>query len=314
MASSQLNVLVVGAGAVGGYFGARLLAAGRNVTFLVRPRRAAELVRSGLQVKSTYGDLSLPSPPTITADKIQERFDVIVLSCKAQDLDDAMNSLAPAVGSDTAILPLLNGMRHLDALDARFGTEHVLGGQCVISAVRDPEGRIVHLNDLHSLSFGERNGSRSPRIARLASAFLNAGFEAYLADDILQEMWDKWVFISTAAGITCLMRAAIGDIVATNGARFTLRLLDECAAIAQREGHTLSAGSMERNRVMLTAADSTMMASMLRDVESHALTEADHILGDLLERSNRHGLESPMLELAYTHLKAYEARRRRETS
>jgi 2-dehydropantoate 2-reductase len=312
MAASPVKILVVGAGAVGGYFGARLLAAGRDVTFLVRPKRAAGLAKAGLQVKSTYGDLSLPSPPTLTADQLRQPFDVILLSCKAQDLDDAMQSFAPAVGPNTAILPMLNGMRHLDALDARFGPEHVLGGQCVISAVRDPEGRILHLNDMHLLTFGERYGTRSSRIEQIAAAFCNAGFEGHCSDDILQEMWDKWVFISTAAGITCLMRAAIGDIVVANGAHFTLRLLDECAAIAQRESYAPTPQSMERNRGMLTAAGSPMTASMLRDVESHAPTEADHILGDLLDRGNRHGLASPMLELAYAHLTAYEARQRRQ--
>jgi 2-dehydropantoate 2-reductase len=312
MASTQLKILVVGAGAIGGYFGGRLLAAGRDVTFLVRPKRAAELAKNGLQVKSVHGDISLSSPPTILAKDISTPFDVILLSCKAQDLNDAMDSFARAVGTGTAILPMLNGMRHLDALDERFGREHVLGGDCFISAVLDAEGRILHLNDLHLLALGESQVTHSSRIEKIASAFSNAGFDAHLADDILQEMWEKWVFIATAAGITCLMRAAIGDIVAANGARLALRLLDECGAIAQREGYPPTVEGTERNRTLLTTAGSTVMASMLRDVERHAPTEADQILGDLLERGNRHGLASPMLELAYVHLKAYEARRRRE--
>lgn len=312
MAPKSLEILVVGAGAIGGYFGARLLAAGRHVTFLVRPKRADELAAKGLHVTSVHGDLSIPSPPTLLAEKIATPFDVIFLSCKAQDLDAAMDSFAPALGANTIILPMLNGMKHLDALDARFDREHVFGGQCFISAVRDPDGQIVHLNEHHLLSFGERDGSHSPRAANIAAAFSNAGFETRLSDEILQDMWNKWVFLATAAGITCLMRASIGDIVAANGSHFTLRMLDESAAIAQREGYAPPPKTMDWNRNFLTTVGSPATASMLRDVESHASTEADHILGDMIERGNRHGLASPMLELAYTHLLAYAARRRRE--
>jgi len=122
-----MRVLVVGAGAIGGYFGGRLLEAGRDVTFLVRPRRAAELARAGLVIESPNGDVTLPNPPTVQANALAEKFDVVLLSCKAFDLEDAMKSVAPAVGPQTSIIPLLNGMRHLDALEARFGANQVLG-------------------------------------------------------------------------------------------------------------------------------------------------------------------------------------------
>jgi 2-dehydropantoate 2-reductase len=146
-----MRVLVAGAGAIGGYFGGRLLEAGRDVTFLVRPRRAAELAQTGLVIRSKLGDMNLPAPPTVTSDTLRQPFDLVILSCKAYDLDDAMTSFAPAVGPETVILPLLNGMRHLDALEARFGANHVLGGQCLISAVLDPDGRIRHRSDTHTL-------------------------------------------------------------------------------------------------------------------------------------------------------------------
>jgi len=129
-----MKLLVVGAGAVGGYFGGRLLQAGRDVTFLVRPCRAAELAQSGLVIKSPAGDVTLPDPKTVTAERLRQNFDLVLLSCKAYDLEGALVSLAPAVGPGTVILPLLNGLRHLDRLDTTFGRAKVLGGQCVISA------------------------------------------------------------------------------------------------------------------------------------------------------------------------------------
>ena len=213
-----MRILVVGAGAVGGYFGGRLLKAGRDVTFLVRPRRAAELAKHGLTIRSPVGDFHRPSPPTVSQEELAEPFDLVILSCKAYDLEGAMNSFAKAVGPATAILPLLNGMRHVDRLAERFGAERVLGGQCAISVTLGPEGDVVHFNDWHALSFGELDGSRSPRIEAIASELLNAGFDARLADNIRQEMWEKWVFIATAAGITCLMRASVGDYVTAGGA------------------------------------------------------------------------------------------------
>jgi 2-dehydropantoate 2-reductase len=306
-----MRILVVGAGGIGGYFGGRLLNAGRDVTFLVRQRRAAQLAQSGLAVRSPLGDLDLPAPPTVLAEDIKGAFDLVLLSCKAYDLEGAMDSLAPAVGPDTAILPLLNGMRHMDLLKARFGAERVLGGLCMISAVLDPEGRVLHLNDLHALLFGEPDGARSPRIEASAAALSDAGFDARLSGSILQDMWEKWIFIATGAGATCLMRAAICDIVAAGGQHVVTALLDESAAIATVEGFPPRAAAIERTRDSYTKPDSTMTASMLRDMERGGPIEADHIIGDLLRRGGDPAA-SPTLRIVLAHLKAYEARRARE--
>jgi 2-dehydropantoate 2-reductase len=309
-----MRILVVGAGSIGGYFGGRLLEARRDVTFLVRPGRAAKLAQTGLSIRSPLGDVHVPAPPTVTADRLAGAFDLVLLSCKAYDLEGAMDSVAAAVGADTAILPLLNGMRHLDLLEARFGAGKVLGGQCLISTVLDADGRILHLNDTHMLSFGERDGSRSARAQAIASVLSGARFDARLSEDILQEMWEKWVFIAASAGITCLMRAAVGDIVAADAAGLAITLLDECGAIAARNGHAPGDASIQRSRTMLTAAGSRLTASMLRDIERGAPTEARHILGDLLGRSGDKADHSPVLRIAYAHLKAYEARRAREAA
>jgi 2-dehydropantoate 2-reductase len=306
-----MKMLVVGAGAIGGYFGGRLLEAGRDVTFLVRARRASQLATHGLTIRSPAGDYHAPQPATVSADTLRERYDLVLLSCKAYDLEAAIEAVAPAVGPSTVVLPLLNGMRHLDVLERRFGAATVFGGQCVISAMVDDLGRIVHLNQIHALSFGERDGSRSARATRLAAILGGARFDAHLSDAIVQEMWEKWVFIATLAGITCLMRASIGDIVAAGGTDATTRLLDECSRIAAAEGHAPRDASLRRNAAMLTAANSTLSASMLRDVERGSDTEAEHIVGDLLRRGGSAGASPELLRIAYLHLAAYEARRRR---
>jgi 2-dehydropantoate 2-reductase len=305
-----MRILVVGAGAVGGYLGGRLLQAGRDVTFLVRPRRAERLAEAGLLIRSPVGDLHIADPPTVLASGLGKPFDLVLLSCKAYDLEDAIESFAPAVGPDTMILPLLNGMAHLDRLDARFGGERVLGGQCVIATTLEADGTIVQLNATHAMSFGERHGGLSPRVSAVAEVMTGAGFDARSSETIVQEMWEKWVLLSTLAASTCLMRAATGDIVAApGGAAFIGTLLDECAAVATGAGFRPGAAFMDRTRTAFTAPTSTLTASLLRDIERGARIEVDHIIGDLIRRGG--ALEMPLLRLAFCHLKAYEARRAR---
>jgi 2-dehydropantoate 2-reductase len=251
------------------------------------------------------------SAPAVTRKELQSLFDLVLLSCKAYDLPDAMDSFAPAVGAKTAILPLLNGLRHIELLEERFGPPAVLGGQCLISATLDGDGRVLHLNDSHALSFGERDGSASERVLAIASAFTGTKFEACLSKAILQEMWEKWVFIAAAAGIACLMRAPIGDIVTAGAADLAAALLDECAAIASQQKFPPREAALQQSRAMLTAAGSGLTPSMLRDIERGARTEADHVLGDLLRRGGEPEGSHSLLRIAFAHLNVYEARRAR---
>lgn len=308
-----MRILVVGAGAIGGYFGGRLLEAGRDVTFLVRPRRAELLAQTGLVIRSPLGDFARTAP-TVLAQGLREPYDLILLSCKAYDLDDAIDAFAPAVGPATAILPLLNGMRHLDTLEQRFGAHAVLGGQCAISTTLDADGRILHLNDSHFLSFGERDGVMTPRVEAIASSFAGAKFDVRASRAIMQEMWEKWVLICTVAGITCLMRAPIGDVVAAGGSDVALTLLDECTAIARAAGFPPSDAMTQRTRALVTTPDSMFAASMLRDIERGARTEADHVLGDLLRRGGDMLGAPSVLRIAYAHVASYEAHRARHAN
>ena len=305
-----MRILVVGAGAIGGYFGGRMLQAGRDVTFLVRPRRAAELADAGLVIKSPNGDVTLKSPPTLQADKLDEKFDVVLLSCKAFDLDDAIKSFAPAVGPRTAIVPLLNGMLHLDMLDGQFGPERVLGGLCAIAATLNDKREVVQLNSLQSLNFGERDGQLSDRVRAIAEAMASGNFGSVASENIVQEMWEKWVFLATLAACTCLMRSSVGNILAAPGGKdFILGMLDECSAVATAEGHDPRGPFFERTRGMLTADGSQLTASMFRDIKAGAPVEADHVIGDLIARGDAAKVPVPKLRTAYTHLKAYENQR-----
>ena len=305
--------LIVGAGALGGYFGGRLLQAGRDVTFLLRPRRLEQIRATGLAIKSPLGDAHIPSPSYVLAQDLSGPYDVVVVGCKAYDLDSAMDAFAPAVGPDTCILPLLNGMRHLDQLSARFGANRVLGGLCMISAALDDDGAVRHFNSLHTLAYGELDGSRSDRVRAIETEFEPANVNARASDIILQEMWEKWVLISAAAGATCLMRAAICDIVQAGAVGLITGILDDCTAIAAANGFTPRPEARERMLAFLTAPDSTMTASMMKDIERHGRIEGEHIVGDLLARALPGTPAPTLLRIVHAHLRAYEARRARES-
>jgi 2-dehydropantoate 2-reductase len=305
-----MRLLVVGAGSTGGYFGGRLAEAGRDVTFLVRKGRAAQLEAKGLEIVSPYGNISF-KPKLMAAGESGAPFDAVLLSVKAYSLAAATEDAAPAIGPGTMILPMLNGMKHMDSLDARFGTDAVLGAVCKIAAHLDAEGRIVHHSSFHSLAYGERDGERSPRLQRLDAFMQNASFDAALSPNIEQEMWDKWVMLAALAGITCLMRGSIGEIAAApGGVDFASRFLDETAAIATAEGHAPDRVFLAATRSLLTQQGSALTASMYRDLQQGARVEADQIIGDLLARGAKFGVPAPLLSLAHTHLSVYQSRLR----
>ena len=277
--------------------------------FLVRPRRASELASAGLVIKSPNGDVTLNNPPTVQADKLSDKFDVVLLSCKAFDLEDAIKSFAPAVGDKTAIIPLLNGMLHLDALDKKFGAQHVLGGLCAIAATLNEKREVVQLQPMQSLAFGERAGGLSDRVRAIAET-LSAINGAAASDHIMQDMWEKWVFLASLAASTSLMRTSVGNILAAPGGKdFLLGILDECSAIAADAGHAPGGPFFQRTRGLLTTEGSPMTASMFRDIKAGLPVEADHVIGDLVVRADAAKIPVPKLRTAYTHLKAYEKQR-----
>ena len=238
-------------------------------------------------------------------------FDLVILTCKAYDLDAALETIADALAPGTAILPLLNGLAHLDAIAARFPQAKVFGGVAQISATLAEDGIVRHFGERNRIIFGARDGASDERLAELQAAFAKTPADARHVADIDRWLWDKFVLLATLAGITSLMRASLGDILATPaGERLVLRLRAECESVARAEGWLPSADAAELLSV-LTERGSQIKASMLRDIERGARTEGEHILGDMFARAQRAGLEAPMLETALTHVRAYETARQR---
>jgi 2-dehydropantoate 2-reductase len=304
-----VKILVLGAGGIGGYFGARLAQADADVTFLVRPRRHEQLARDGLVVESPVGNVRLPVK-TVLAGKLAPGYDIVLFTCKAYDLDSAMDAVAPAMKGSACLLPLLNGLAHFEPLDARFGAANVMGGTAHINVTLKPDGTVWHGDALQNMLFGERDRTRSPRALALDEQVKKAGIGGGLSDDIVQDLWEKVVFLSALAATTCLFRGNVREIVgAPGGKEIMRRALAANAAIATAEGRAPRPTALQRFYERLTDPDGLWSASMLRDLEAGGQVEADHIVGWMLERARRHHVDDTVLSLAYTHLKAYERRR-----
>ena len=303
-----MRMLVIGAGSTGGYFGGRLAQAGRDVTFLVRPARAARLKEQGLQILSPHGNYTL-RPKLVTADQLSGSYDAILLTVKAFSLESALSDMAPAVGAETMILPVLNGMRHVDILANRFGKRSVVGCACKISSSIDDRGRIEQHNPIQEIAYGEMDGMVSPRIQRLDQFMRDAGFDARLSSAIRREMWEKWILLAGLGGINCLMRGTIGEVAqAAHGSEFVARLLQEIVAVVEAVGVGPSPEFMAAAKTVLTAPGSTLTSSMYRDLLKGAPIEADQIIGDLVERASAAHIETPLLRAIHTHLCVYQRR------
>ncbi|MBD0272913.1 MAG: ketopantoate reductase family protein [Acetobacteraceae bacterium] len=305
-----MRTLVLGAGALGGYFGGRLLEAGADVAFLVRPRRRAQLERDGLVIESPYGALRRPVP-LLSPGEAAPGWDVVLLACKAYDLEDAVSAIRPAVDARTAVLPVLNGISHIETLRKAFGAERVLGGLAKIQATLAPDGTVRHLNDWRYLTFGEMDGRMSPRVQALAEAAAGAkGVVAAAVPDIAFRMWEKLVHLGTSAICTVLMRANVGEIARSpGGAAFMRRVLERNAAVAAAHGHPMRDAFIAEYRAVFSDPASAYSASILRDLEAGGRIESDHILGFLLDAARRAGVPEELHEAAFLHAKAYEQRR-----
>jgi 2-dehydropantoate 2-reductase len=310
-----MKILILGAGAIGGYVGGRLHQSGADVTFLVREKRNEALQRDGLVIKSTKGDIT-QTVKTVTKGGDGAPYDVVLLTCKAYDLDSAMDAIAPAVGADTTIVPLLNGMRHLDSLDARFGAEKVVGGLARVGVAMNGEGHILHTSPFAVISFGERDGkSARPALVELDAVIKNSGIDGGLNTNIVQDLWDKWIMLCTLASTCCLMRGSSGDVLeADEGLAIVLETVEEARQVAAAGGHDPGEKGLKTIRSFLTVKGSKFTASMLHDLEKGGMVEADHIVGDMIARAKKAGIATPNLRLAYAHLQVYLAKRARKAA
>ncbi|MAI44402.1 MAG: ketopantoate reductase family protein [Hyphomicrobiaceae bacterium TMED74] len=302
-----MKVMVLGAGAVGGYFGGRMTAAGSDVTFLVREKRAVQL-SDGLRIESPLGDATIPVKTFIQGD-VGGPFDLIILSCKSYGLANALDAITPHVNEGTVVVPLLNGYAHVEQLEQRFPSAIISGGTAGIIATLTEDGTVRHMRPNQFISVGPRRNNADPHgmLEELVSEMKRADIDATLSSNINLAMWEKWTFLATLAASTCLMRCSIGSILETDhGEKLIEGLFDECNSTACAEGYPPGPSSAQLYRGILFERNSMVTASMLRDLEAGSPTEAEHIIGDMIKRAAQHGIETPLLKVANTHLQAYE--------
>lgn len=306
-----MRMLFLGAGGTGGYFGGRAAQIGADITFLLREARAANVREQGLRIRSPRGDATIKAQVE-TAASLTGSYDIVVLSCKAYDLDNAIEAIRPAVGPDSAILPIMNGMLQYDALDQAFGAHRVLGGLCQINATLDPDGTVVHMGPFANLVFGERAGEpRSARCTTMEEIFGKTEFTSRLSNEIYQDCWEKYVYLTTLATATCLMRGSVGQIASTDDGEDILRaLMTESQAVAQASGHAVRPEAHAAMLRTFTDRKQPMTASMFRDLSQGLPVEADHIVGDMVQRARTLGLSTPYLRVAYSHLQVYQGQQR----
>jgi 2-dehydropantoate 2-reductase len=303
----DMKILIVGAGAIGGYFGGRLLEKGEDVTFLVREKRQQQLRENGLVVESIHGDMYFPEPKTILAGEEAEPYDAILVSTKSYHLGGAVKSIQSYVGDETMVLPLLNGIAHLDVLTEAFGAEKVICGLCFIETTLTQDGKIVQTSPIHNFVFGERNGDKTERILQLEKTFSGTKASFRLSEKIDQEMWHKYLFITSLSGITSLFRSPIGPIRdQEHGWKTIENLVHETSAIMETIGAPLAAGAVDATLGRIKEIGHTMKSSLQRDMEKSLLTEADHLFGYLLENALKTGLEASILSAIYANVKVYE--------
>lgn len=308
-----MKTLILGAGAIGGYVGGRLQQSGADVTFLVRPARRERLERDGLVIKSTKGDITQKAK-TVLGGAEGGPYDIVLLTCKAYDLDSAIEAIAPAVGAATTIVPLLNGMRHIDTLATKFGEAKVVGGLARVGVTLSPEGAILHTSPFAAISFGECVAAPARgALVDLDAAIKKAGIDGGLHANIVQDLWDKWIMLCSLAAMSCLMRGTVGDILeAGEGQAIMLETVEECHKVAAAAGCDPGDKGMKNVRSYLTQKGSRFAASMLHDLEKGLPVECDHIIGDMIARAAQAGIATPNLRMAYAHTQVYLARRARD--
>jgi 2-dehydropantoate 2-reductase len=304
-----VRTLFVGAGATGGYFGGRLAQAGKDVTFLVRPGRQTTLDRRGMHIVDPGGGDTVVRPRTVTTETLDGSYDLVVLAVKSYALEQAMLDLAPALGPRTVLVPLLNGLRHIDQLVGAFGPERVWGGVCVIMATLSPDGDVVLMGGPLRLGFGPLDGADDDRLHEVTFALEGEEFDSNPSRTIVGDMWEKWVLLASLGAITTLMQAAVGDINrAPGGAAFAQAVAAEAIAVATAAGYPPRPGAISLFEHVVGSNEPTT-SSMYRDMVSGQPVEADAILGDFVARAAEHGVSVPLLSAAYTRLSLYSAGR-----
>jgi 2-dehydropantoate 2-reductase len=312
-----MRIAVYGAGAVGGYFGARLAQAGKDVVFIARGEHLAAIRENGLRVSSILGDTMIFPARAVERPGDAGPVDVVLLGVKAWQVPDAARAMGPLLDVGTFVIPLQNGVEAPGQLSAILGRERVLGGLCrIIASITEP-GHIEHSGAEPYLAFGELDGTRSERVHRLRDVFAGApGVTVEIPTDIVAEMWTKFLFISALSGVGAITRAPIGILRSKPETRALLsQALEEARAVAEGHQVRLPANVVDQLMDFIDRLPEHGSASMQRDIAAGKPSELFAQSGAVMRLGQEVGVPVPVHTLIYQSLLPLEQRaRERETS
>jgi 2-dehydropantoate 2-reductase len=303
-----MHIAVMGSGGLGGYFGARLAAAGTPVTFIARGAHLQAMRAKGLRIRSEQlGDV-LVQPVAATNDPAEiGPVDCVLFTVKLYDTESAVQAIRPLIRPETGVVTLQNGVESVDMLARILGREHVIGGAAYIPSVIAEPGVIQHTGRLARLVFGELDGRRSARVAKLLAAFTAAGVEARVSDQIEMEIWEKFVPLAAWSGVSAITRCAFGPVRDDPDTRALLiAAVEEVIAVVRGKGVGLSADAIERSRTMLLeTAPAGGRASMLEDLERGKPLELPWFSGTVVRLGKELGVPTPTHAFIATALKPH---------
>jgi 2-dehydropantoate 2-reductase len=302
-----MRIAVFGAGAVGGYFGARLAAAGEDVHFVARGAHLDAIRKTGLRIESPNGDLTL-HPAQATDDPASiGPVDYVMFAVKLFDTEAVARACKPLVGPDTTVLALQNGVETEEILGRVLGPEHVMGGTVYIAAVITEPGLIKQTGAFARMVFGELDGSLSPRGRTFEAACKKAGIDAVFSPQVLTEIWMKFIVLVALSGVTTATRMPVGVLRADPDTRMLLRnAIAEAAAVGRAQGVALPDDAVERQMATMDGWPPEMVASMLHDLNAGKRMELDHLSGAITRIGRQRGVPTPVHDTLYAVLKPYK--------
>ncbi len=289
-----MKIVIFGSGGVGGYFGARLAAIGEEIHFIARGAHLDAMLSGGLHINSPLGDAHIESVRATDTVADCGIADMVLVAVKLYDTDAAAEAIAPAIGPDTTLVSLQNGVSGGDILIRAFGRERVIGGSASIAArIRKP-GVIEHTGAMAMLAFGEWDGAATPRTQGLYDACVRAGIDATLSDRIDAVIWSKFIFLSAFSGITCTYRQSIGPIREDPEKRALLRKAhEETYAIARARGVTLPGDLIDKRMEFTDGLPAEMYSSMYHDLAAAKRLELPWLSGAVVDFGREAGIDTP---------------------
>lgn len=301
-----MRVAIMGSGGVGGYFGARLAAAGADVTFIARGAHLAAMRVAGLRIRSAVGDLHLEPVQATDDTSAIGPVDFVLFAVKLWDTESAAAACHPLIGAQTAVIPFQNGVDAVSVLTRQLGAAAVMGGVAHIASTIAEPGVIAHTGTLARLTFGEVDGGRSARAEALLAACRSAGFEAHISDDIQGEIWRKFVFLVGISGLTAMTRKSAGELRADPDIRPILRrAMEETRLVANARGVTVPADYVGQTLQFIDGLAPAMKSSMLNDLDNGRRLEAPWLCGAVVRMASEYGIDTPVNATIYAALKPY---------